>query len=71
MAGEPSALANLGLHVGGPLIGGVLAACVFYVQERHVESRASKLPTAFTLYRRQGKFESCLAFGKRTTLKTT
>ena len=39
MGGEPSALANLGLHVGGPLIGGVLAACVFYVQETHVEKQ--------------------------------
>ena len=39
MGGDPAALANLGLHIGGPLIGGALAALVFYPQEAFVEKQ--------------------------------
>ena len=39
MGGDPGAMANLGLHIGGPMIGGVLAAAVFYLQEAFVEQQ--------------------------------
>ncbi len=39
LGGEPTALANLGLHIVGPLIGGVLAAFVFYMQESFVDKK--------------------------------
>ena len=36
MGGDTEALGNLGLHIGGPMIGGALAALVFYLQEAFV-----------------------------------
>jgi aquaporin Z len=41
MGGDPAALSNIPLHVGGPFIGGVLAALVFKVQENFVEAEKS------------------------------
>ena len=42
IGGDPAALSNIVLHVGGPFIGGTLAALVFKMQEAYVEGEKSK-----------------------------
>lgn len=39
LGGDPAAMANIVLHTVGPLIGGVVAAIVFKIQEAFVESK--------------------------------
>lgn len=42
IGGDPAAMKNIMLHVGGPLIGGALAAGVFKMQEAYVDSIEEK-----------------------------
>lgn len=41
LGGDPAAMANIVLHTVGPLIGGVVAAIVFKIQEAFVDSKAT------------------------------